>query len=226
MNTMIHNTILKLLIVIALGSIMAFLIFSLYLGYHFYHDIFRLSSNQVSNSLSSIVPQCKKMSACKLLPGDILIRRYITPRTWLIDKLISPHFTHTAFYMGDDKLIEAGGTEKKSEDDIQIEVFSKTDWLDLDMNDFVVVRPKNYSQKLDAISNNLTNIAQDPNYTFGLPAQGYKRTTCADLIFKQLAIENVIHTSNAPQIVTPDYLFWATRNDPINFEIIGYNIEK
>jgi len=155
-----------------------------------------------------------------------LIRRYITSRTWLVDKLAHPYFTHSAFYLGSDQLVEAVGTEKYSKDDIQIDILSKSDWLNFDVNNFVVIRPKNYSQKLDKIKSNLINIAEDPEYIFGLPEQGYKRTTCADLIFEQLFHENVIRVSNVPNIITPDYLFWLAINNPADFEIVGYNISQ
>ena len=188
-----------------------------------YSNIFRLSSNQVSNFLSNSKPQCRKIGDCKLFPGDILIRRYITKRTWLIDKLADPHFTHSAFYLGDNQIVEAVGTEKNPTDDIQIATLSKSDWLNSDVDDFVVIRPKNYFLKLDIIKSNLKNIAEDPDYIFGLPTQKYKRATCADLIFQQLFHENIINASNVPEIITPDYLFWIVKNDSNNFEIIGYN---
>lgn len=218
--------ILKLLAIITVGTILIFLIYGLYLGHKFYNDIFRLSSSQISSSLVGIKPQCNKLADCKLLPGDILIRRYITSRTWLVDKLAHPYFTHSAFYLGSDQLVEAVGTEKYSKDDIQIDILSKSDWLNFDVNNFVVIRPKNYSQKIDAIKSDLINIAEDPEYIFGLPKQGYKRTTCADLIFEQLFHENVIQVSNVPNIITPDYLFWLAKNNPASFEIVGYGISQ
>ncbi len=223
---MSKNTILKLSLIVIIGTILSFLIFSLYLYHEFYNSIFRLSLDQISNSLSNTVPLCKKIIDCKLLPGDILIRRYITKRTWLVDKFAHPYFTHSAFYLGDDQLVEAVGTEKNSKDDIQIGILSKSDWLNFDVNNFIIIRPKNYSLKLDAIKSNLINIAEDSDYIFGLPKQGYKKATCADLIFKQLFDENIIHVSNAPKIITPDYLFSVAVNNPNDFEIIGFNIQK
>lgn len=220
------NFFLKLLAAIAIGIVLVFLVSGLYLGREFYNSIFRLSSNQVASSLRDVKPQCKKLIDCSLLPGDILIRRYITKRVWMIDKLTQPYFTHSAFYLGGDQLAEAVGTEKNPEDEIQISILSKNDWFNFDVDNFVVIRPKNYSTELDSIIGNLKQIAEDADYTFGLPKPGYKKTTCADLIFHQLWEANIIRDPNPPKIITPDYLFWLAKNDPSNFEIIGYNIPE
>ncbi|MCK5027264.1 MAG: hypothetical protein KAS07_02500 [Candidatus Pacebacteria bacterium] len=150
----------------------------------------------------------------------------MTPRTELFDKLANPFFTHSAFYFGDSKIVEAIGTEKNPQDDIQITTLSKSDWLNSDIDNFIIIRPKNYSQKLAIIKNNLENIAEDPDYTFGLPKQGHKKTTCADIIFQQLLTEKVVQISNPPKIITPDYLFWLTNDNPNKFKIIGYNFQE
>ena len=223
---MSKNSIFKLLSIVIIGSTLLFLIYGLYLGHEFYNSIFRLSSAQISNSLNNEVPQCKKIIDCKLLSGDILIRRYITKRTWLVDKLAHPYFTHSAFYLGNDQIVEAVGTEKNSKDDIQIGILSKSDWLNFDVDNFVIIRPKNYSLKLDVIKSNLKNIAEDSDYIFGLPKHGNKKATCADLIFQQLLDEKVIRVTNVPKIITPDYLFSVAKNNPDDFEIIGFNIQK
>lgn len=221
-----NNLNLKLVALIVAVISFIFLISGFYFFNKFYDSIFRLSYSQINSSLIGIEAKCKKISDCELLPGDILIRRYITSRTWLFDKIARPYFTHLAFYLGDGQLVEAVGKEKSPKDDIQIAILSKSDWLNSDVNNFVIIRPKNYSNKLDDIENNLRNIAEDPDYVFGLPKKGHKRATCADLIFNQLFIENVNVISNAPRIITPDYFFWLTRDNPKDFEIIGFNIEE
>lgn len=218
-----NNLNLKLLALFMIVMFFIFLISGFYFFNKIYSSIFRLSYSQINSSLVGIEAKCKKISDCELLPGDILIRRYITSRTWLFDKIAHPYFTHLAFYLGDDRLVEAVGKEKNPKDDIQIAILSKSDWLNSDINNFVIIRPKNYSNKLDTIKNNLKNIAEDPNYVFGLPEGGRKKATCADLIFNQLRIENIIVTSDAPRIITPDYFFWLTKESPKDFEIIGYN---
>lgn len=217
--------VIKLLSLAIAMIIFASLFGSIFLAYKIYTGIFRMSPTQVLVSLSSSIPQCKKIADCKLLPGDILIRRYITSRTWLFDTFTHPYFTHSAFYLGNDNLIEAVGTEKNRENEIQIESLSKSDWLNSDINDFVVIRPKNYMGKLNVIENDLKNIAEDPNYRFGLPKQGYKQTTCADLIFKQLLDKKIVRAFYVPKIITPDYLLWVTAKDAGNFEIVGYNLK-
>jgi len=217
---------LTIILIITVVVLSIFSIIGVYFGHQFYDSIFRLSLDQVSNSLVPIVPQCKKVIECKLLPGDILIRRYITSHTWSFDKFINPYFTHTAFYLGNGYLVEAIGTQKNSEDEIRIVTLEESDWLNTNMDNFVIIRPKNYSLKLDIIENNLKNIAEDADYIFGFPKQGHKRAMCADLIFGQLSDQNIINDPNSPKIITPDYLFWATKNNPNDFEIIGYNIYK
>jgi len=215
---------LKISLPVVAGIVLIFIVFGVNLIYKFYNDIFRLSYNQVQKSLSTKISPCKKIIDCKLVSGDILIRRYITERTWLVDKLAHPYFTHSAFYLGDDQIVEAIGTEKNPKDEIQIATLSKSDWLYSDVKNFVIIRPKYTTEKLETIKRNLKNIAEDPDYKFGLPQQENKRATCADLIFKQLYDANIVNVSSVPRIITPDYLFWLSIQNQRDFEIIGYNI--
>ena len=223
---MFKKSFLKLLLVFTIGVILIGFIFGIGFAYKFYVNIFRLSKNQVFVSLSDKTSQCRKIADCTLLPGDILIRRYITERTWIFDKFIHPYFTHSAFYLGNDQIVEAVGTEKNPEDEIQIATLSKSDWLDIRVNNFVIIRPKYSIAQLNTVNENLKKIAEDPDYKFGLPKIGYKRTTCADLISKQLIDTNIINVSSTSKIITPDYLFLLAVNNPVNFNIVGYNINK
>ena len=184
-----------------------------------------MSEEQVFNHLSNKTSQCEKISDCKLLPGDILIRKYMTKRIWFIDKPLHIFFTHSAFYLGDNKLFEVFGPEKKAENDVQVLEFSKTDWLHEDVKNFAIIRPKEYSWKLDSIKRNLEFIARGSNYRFGLPSWGPQRVTCADAIFEQLYNKKIIEPKNIPEIVTPDYLFWLAVNNPDDFEIVGFNFQ-
>lgn len=223
---MFKKMFLKLLLILTIGITLIAFIFGINSAHNFYVNIFRLSKSQVSGFLSNITSQCKKIADCILLPGDILIRRYITERTRTFDKFIHPYFTHSAFYLGNDQIVEAVGTEKNPKDEIQITTLSKSDWLDISVNNFVIIRPKYSTTQLDTINENLKKIAEDPDYKFGLPQIGYKRATCADLISKQLIDANIINVSSTSKIITPDYLFWLAVNNPSNFDIIGYNINK
>lgn len=189
----------------------------------FYENIFRLSHSQVSKSLAASPTQCKSLKDCQLMPGDILIRRYVTSRTWAIDRFGHPFFTHSAFYLGDNQIVEAVGSEENSAEDIQIAMFSKSDWLNSDIESFVVFRPKYLGNGLLNIQNSLVQIANDPEYRFGLPQFGYKQTTCADLIFGQLQSEHMIQATKVPYLLTPDYLFFTLLIDVDGFKIIGHN---
>lgn len=209
---------------LAIAVISVFLICGIYCIQKFYDSVFRLSIDQVNSALINDSSQCKIISDCKLLPGDILIRRYITDRTWLINKIADPYFTHSAFYLGEDQIIEAVGKEKNRKDDIQIAQLSKSDWLNQDVESFVIIRPSNYGSKLEIIRNELAAIANDPDYKFGLPKKGQKKATCADLIFQQLLDQKILNAYDDAKIITPDYLFSASEN--AGFEIIGYNIRQ
>ncbi len=213
---------------ISLLTVGCIVLISIFLGvnlfYKFYNDIFRLSYRQVKETLSTNMFSCNKIINCKMVAGDILIRRYITERTWLLNKIAHPYFTHSALYLGNDQIIEAVGTEKNPENEIQISILSDSDWFNSDIESWVIVRPKNITQKFNIIKGNLLNIAKDKEYVFGLPENGHKKFTCADLIFIQLKENGLVTTYNAPKIISPDYLFWASVQNPTDFEVVGYDI--
>jgi len=197
------------------------LLFFFFAGFVIYNSIFRLSTEQVTDSLVGRVSSCEKINECELLPGDILVRRYMTQRNWYFEKLLRPYFTHVAFYLGDNYLVEATGKEKDPQDEIKIVSFSDSDWLNSSIENFVVIRPKNYLGKLDVIKKKLINIAEDPNYSFGFPEEGEKKTTCVDFIFQQLIDNNLLNIpSDIPEKITPDYLYWTTQKNKNNFDII------
>jgi hypothetical protein len=197
----------------------------LFRGYKFYKSIFRLSYEQINKSLEETPAECKKLSDCKLLPGDILIRRYITNTSDLFSKTLDPYFTHSALYLGNDELFEALGNDQTPENQIQITKLSQRDWLDKEMVNFVVIRPKDYHGKLDEISKNLRAIANDPEYVFGMLNEEKKTVSCSDIILKYLVENNIIgNLPDKPQIIPPDYLFFATQRDNSDFQVIGYNV--
>ena len=204
------------------GTLLALLLLGAYSAYDFYQSIFRLTPNQVAKTICQTIPRYQKITDCQLRPGDILIRRYITSRTKALDQYLHLYFTHSAFYIGNDYIVEASGKEQRPEDEIRVTRLSTSDWENSDIENFVIIRPKNYEGKLDKIISNLKTIAADPNYRFGLPIQGGKRTTCAELILKEIITEKVIQEPKVPKIITPDYLFWLAVNNSDNFEIIGH----
>ena len=222
---MFKNITFNLLVISSCLVLIIFLLFLFIFGFNFYNKVFRLSAEQVSNSLITGNPQCNSINGCELLPGDILIRRYITKRTKFPEKFLNPYFTHSAFYLGDNYLVEAIGKEKDNLDEIRIISLTESDWLDPNIESLVVIRPKNYQNKLNILRDNFIDISEDPNYIFGLPKEGQKRATCADLIFNQLLENNIIDNfSNTTKIITPDYLFWIMTKNKDIFEIVGSDI--
>lgn len=221
-NKLYFSLIFKLLIIFLLIGL-SFVLYSSYKTYDLFNNTFRLSSEEVFVALEQKgVADCKKIADCNLLPGDVLIRRYITKKTWLPNKLFNPYYTHTAFYLGNGKIVEAVGFESNPQDEIRISSLYQSNWLNSNIDNFVIIR-LNYSQKLPVVKNNLKSIALDPNYHFGFPKPGEKKVTCADFIFEQLLKEEVINSENIPHLITPDYLFWVLIKDQ-NSSIVGYNI--
>ncbi len=167
-----------------------------------------------------ILHRCNKLEQCNLEQGDILIRRYITKRIWLLTKITHPHFTHSAIYIGNNKLIEAGGQERDRADDIRIVEINKSDWLQNDIDEIVIFRPIASSRSTVNAIDSLTAIANDPDYYFGLHKFDAKRSTCAELIYDQLRSQGLVHDANYNDLVTPDFLFYTLMNNKDKFELI------
>ena len=185
----------------------------------FYNSIFRMSKTDVIIILKDQGSKCDNIKFCKLLSGDILIRRHITPNTSLFNLTLRPYFTHTAFYEGNGRIIEAIGNQKKNENEIKIIELSKSDWTSENIESFVVIRP-NYPQgTLTTVTNNLEKIANDSEYRFGLPQLSNKQTNCSDMIFRQLEIIKLVNSKGLSTFITPDYLFWNTSNNQ-NYKIV------
>ena len=211
------------------STIIIFSLLSIGLIVFVYHKIytttFRLSYEEIKTSLENNPTQCKKFVNCKLIPGDIIIRRYVTKVTDLFSKTLNPYFTHSAFYFGNDELFEAVGNYGPPKDQILITKLSKSDWFDENMNNFIIIRPKNYNGKLDDIISGLRGIANDSEYVFGPLQEGKKMASCSDIILKYLEDEGVLtNLYKNPDIITPDYLFWVIEKDPSNFGTVGYDI--
>lgn len=211
-------------VLLIIGFVVIFIFSTIVVFSDFYNGFFRVSQSQALLYLKDKKSPCDKISDCDLLPGDILIRKYMTERIFFIDRFFDMFFTHSAFYLGNDELFEVFGPEKDPADDVQILLFQKTDWLNPDIENFVIIRPRHYSQKLEKINKKLRFIAEGSNYRFGLPFYGPQRITCADVIFNELQNNGVVRIEDVPKTITPDYLFWIAINNPNDFEIVGYKI--
>ncbi len=223
-----YNTLMRRTLKYSLFFILIILLsvgFLIYRNYKFYNSIFRLSFEQVSASLDDTPSLCRKFVECKLQPGDILVRRYITSVNNLFEETLDPYFTHSAYYLGDDEIFEAVGNNVPPRDQITVTKLSESDWIDDGMETFVIIRPKRYGSRLPYITDGLKKIADDPEYVFGPLNEKLKTASCSDLIFKFLQDEAiVVDVKKNPPYITPDFLFLATVRDTENFEIIGYNI--
>ncbi len=186
--------------------------------------VFKISPEYVTSILQKKTSACKKIIDCSFVEGDILVRRYITKRTWLIDKFTKPFFTHSAMYLGSNKIVEAVGNEKITQDEIVISDLTTTDWYDAGVESWVIIRPKNISNKMAKIKGELENIASDPEYSFGIPIKNRKQLSCSDLVLNPLISNNVIKITSTPELITPDYIFWLGVNDTEDFEVFGYYI--
>jgi hypothetical protein len=211
-------------IIIGLSIFLVFVLGVTFFGaYLFYKSIFRLSENEVLSLLKDNVSRCQKFSECKLIEGDIIIRRYVTPTTKTLDFLFNPYFTHSAVYLGNNEIFEAVGNTVPVIDQISVNKLSETDWFNDDMKNFVVIRPRDYFSKFEEIKEKLVSIADDPEYIF-MPLDETKKTaSCSDIIFKNLSDQKIIDGGEMPQFLLPDYLFWTIVSHE-NFEIYGYNI--
>lgn len=218
------STLIKIL-VCALVLVLISVAVILYRGNNFYDSVFRLSYAEITTSVGNNSSQCKKFKDCTLQPGDIIIRRYVTNASELFNDLLDPYFTHSAIYLGNDELFEALGTNESPENQIRITKLSERDWLAEDMNTFIIMRPKIRTETIDNVILELKNIANDPEYTFGIWDESKKKASCSDAIFKYLEKNGIISiSSNIPTIITPDYLYWITKNDTAMFQIVGYNL--
>ncbi len=176
--------------------------------------------------LTNTTSSCTKITDCALQPGDILIRRYVTKDSFFTETTLGLYFTHAGFYLGNDQVVEAYGREKNPADSIRTNSLSTSMWAKDTVQNWVIIRPKKYADKLHIIKRNLVHIANDPDYVFGIPKNGFKRALCADFIFDQLTAYKIVHPGNNPKFITPDYLFLVAINQPKDFQIVGYNIEK
>jgi hypothetical protein len=178
----IFIVVLKMLVFLA---VFLFLSFAL-----FYFSLFRLTSAQVdallqkssgeynlqlnlSNKSNSLNTQnqpnlCTSIKDCEFMPGDMLIRRYITEDTERFEKVMRPFLTHSTFYIGNGEVVEAVGSKPDIKDEVVKEPLHSTDWMNSDIEKWVIVRPLFIKPHIQEITKSLKDIADDPDYGFGL----------------------------------------------------------
>lgn len=181
-----------------------------------------LNSAQVVATLQNISQNCTSLENCDLQPGDMLLRRYITSQTALYNVLIHPYFTHSAMYIGNDRIVEAVGIERKQgTNEVQISKLSKSDWMHSGIQSFVVIRPKYPPGALSEIRDSIAHIAEDDNVRFGFSPVHNKSTTCSALIYSELRLGHVIDATSTPPLITPDQLYWLAYSNPDTFTTVA-----
>ncbi|MDD4412903.1 MAG: hypothetical protein PHR00_04660 [Patescibacteria group bacterium] len=207
------------IIVTTLGIISALLLPNILFFWYLKKIIFVLPKHEVVNLIKQDSQQAyNKIYPCNLLPGDILLRRYITKRVELFEKKFHPYFTHSAIYIGNNFIIEAVGKEKSKQDEVAIIQLNKSDWKDDNIEDLVVIKQKNISLDFAGIKNQLISIANDPEYSFGLPKKNKKITNCSFLAYNQIYDRQLIKQPKN-KIITPDYLLWYAKQYPENYSV-------
>ncbi len=210
----------KILLPLLLFAVIIFL--SLVIYRQLYNSVFRLSKTDVQIMLSKSNQTCKKIMDCDLAPGDILIRRYVTPTTKEFNSILHPYFTHVAFYEGEGKIVEAIGRQKKHEDEIRTAELANTDWTDNKIESVVVIRPNYNHDELSKVITNLRSISKDNNYRFGFSQINKNYTSCAEMVMNQLELIGMKNTKNLPNLITPDYLFWSSLKSADEYRVITY----
>lgn len=243
------SIVLKIIIVAVCVVIFALTLRSKYI--YFYKSLHLLTSQEVANIIKSKIDSknneeintkyvshvsyvlsdkealCKNIKTCDLHDGDVLIRRYVTDKTRLLDRTLHPYYTHTAFYIGDGYIVEAIGNEQNKEDDIVKEKINMSDWYDSEIPSFIILRPKYDKETLIQINNELTDIANNNKYAFGLPSDGIKdnkKTYCSYLIYDELITHRIIidrGTKTNKRFISPDYLFSILMSST-STEMTGY----
>lgn len=184
--------------------------------------VFTLSPKQVDDYLAKSNSTCQNIEACEIMPGDIMIRKYSTSRTKLLEMFIRPYFTHSGFYYGNGIIIEAVGNEPDKNNEIIAQNLYTSDWTQQKLEKWVIIRPILPEAKMKEIGHKILAIANDQTYTFGIRLRDDKKYTCASLIFDQFEKEGIVN-SNKKIIETPDYIFKYAATHPEAFTIIGFN---
>ncbi len=187
-----------------------------------------LSAEQVSQRVSSIPSECSDLRRCRLERGDILMRRHITKKTLLFERITQSYFTHAAVYLGAGMIVQAKGSESNASDEIMVESLESSDWMTDSLEGWVVIRPHDYVQEdLDRAVDRMRQMADDDRYTFGIRLSDDDQlhaTSCADLIFRQYRLAGLVSDNDMPFNVSPDYLFQYIVTHPDEFGIIAHRI--
>ena len=252
------SMVLKIIIVAVCVVIFALTVRSKYT--YFYKNLHLLTHQEVANIIESKIDSknnreintkylsfdkeelCKNIKTCDLHDGDILIRRYVTDKTRLLDRTLHPYYTHMAFYIGDGYIVEANGTEQNKEDDIIKEKINTSDWYDSEIPSFIILRPTYSKDALVKIDTELAAIANDSQYIFGIPNtndsrdaninnviktnsnKNKKQTYCSYIIYDELIKYKIIIDSGTKtnnRFISPDYLF-SILISSTSTEVVGY----
>ena len=218
MKNELRIIILRSFLTLALMGFVFLLIYGFLLWRNFDQRIWKMPLS-VNHSEKEFATTCDDITSCDLLPGDILVRRYSTPRTFLAEHLFDFYYTHSAFYIGDGQIVEAYGKSRDSSEEIQVVSIAASDWVSEDISEILILRPHYRKGVYHSIEQKLITIAGDTQYRFGIPRNATdKRTTCAALIVDVLEEASVIAALPEEVVVTPDYLVWmASTNE--NFEL-------
>ena len=190
--------------------------------------IFVMSKDQVFAYLSPVQSECLSLATCDLQPGDILIRRYITERTKPFEWFTHSYFTHSAVSVGEGMIVEATGPEEDPRLDIDTHPLLWSDWLNEDIETWVVVRPLGDAGRVHQAIASLRAIADDPEYRFGIHWQRddtSKVASCSDLVFRQYRTAGLITDTRPPINVGPDSLFRYLVTHPDDFRIIASGVD-
>lgn len=185
------------------------------------NNIFVIDKDHYFRFIKSYPKRCRSINTCQLQKGDILIRRYVTKRLWLIDKLINPYFTHVAIYAGENRIIEASGVENNRDDDIRSINIKESDWNDKKIEDIIIFRPMFNLDSIEQLVKQIDDTANDQQFRFGLTLNNQNKISCAELIYLNLIKNNLLPPSTKKvQIISPDFLFKSLIDNSKNFSIV------
>jgi hypothetical protein len=182
------------------------------------NKLFTLRETQVQEAIKDL-PNivCESVDKCDLLAGDILIKRDLTNRTYLIAKLFGLYFTHSAIYLGSGEVLEARGYEKNSQDEILVSPWEESGWATKG-NEIIVIRPVVDPYLIEEVVQKGREIASDHRYHFKLGPFGKEEygLNCTELVWDLYSDAGYLDPYQE-KYLTPDYLFSYARANPSKF---------